>query len=110
MQLRVVQDDEAGVVEEVGPHVVVARGVSQLKDRQVVGLPALLPDEIVRVEDLGFAGKRRAVDEDLDGLVPLPQQRQNFRRVRSNPRSAGRERRKPRDVASAVQLYMVGLN
>ena len=55
MQLRVVQDDEAGVAEQVGPHVVVARGVPQLKDGQVVGMTALLPDEIVRVGGFGEA-------------------------------------------------------
>ena len=50
MQLRVVQNDQAGEMEEVGPHVVVTGGVSELEDSEIVRLPAMLPDEIMRAE------------------------------------------------------------
>ena len=52
VQLAVVQDDQARESEEVGPHVVMTGGVAQLVDGQVVGVPLMLPDEVMRIEDL----------------------------------------------------------
>ena len=51
MHLAVVQDDESRVTGEVGPHEVVARGVAELIDDEVVARAVVLPGEVVSAED-----------------------------------------------------------
>ena len=48
VQPGVVQDDETRIAREVGPHVVVAGGVAQVVDDEVVGRASCPPDEVVR--------------------------------------------------------------
>ena len=61
VQVRVVQDRQAGIPEEVGPLIVVVRRVAYLIDREVVGLLLVAPDEVV--------GRARARCDARDGLV-----------------------------------------
>ena len=104
METRVVQDDESGIADQVGPHVVVARGVAQLVDDEVVRRTLLLPDEVVRVKDSGggraagtVEAPDRAIDKPVDGVAAI-EARQDFRAVRRDARRSGRQGRKPRDA------------
>ena len=47
VQVRVVEDDEPRILEQVGPHEVVAAGVPELVDDQIVGSLLVQPDEVV---------------------------------------------------------------
>ena len=41
MQMRVVQDDEAGIAERVGPLIIVVRRIAELVDDQIIGALAV---------------------------------------------------------------------
>ena len=105
VELPVVQHDEAGIPDEERPHEVVARRVAHLVDDQIVGVPELAPDELVRGPDpdrvRAVRHDRRArrghgalVDEDVD-LGVVADQRQHLRRVVGDAGSHGRERGEP---------------
>ena len=67
VQPRIVQHDETRISREIRPHVVVARRVAQLVDRQIVWFPTMAPDEVVRVEHASALRRRidKTVDRDL---------------------------------------------
>ena len=50
VELTVVENDEAGIADEIRPHVVVTRRVSHLIDDEVVPPAAILPEKVVRGE------------------------------------------------------------
>ena len=77
VQPRVVQDDEAGEGGEVGPHVVVARRVTELIHDQIVGMAARHPQENRRVR-LGKRSRWHA---------PAPRATRGGRRCRPRCRS-----------------------
>ena len=52
VQLAVVEDDEAGIAHQVGPHELVAGGVPELIDDQIVGLRQVPRHEVVRPPQL----------------------------------------------------------
>ncbi len=75
VQLAVVQNDEAREADQIRPHVVVARRVAELIDDEIVRARAVLPDEVVGVEQLKafvrrFERFRRPVDEQIDVVSP----------------------------------------
>jgi hypothetical protein len=74
MKLRVVQNDEPRITEEIRPHVVVTLSVPQLKQGEVVGLTSLLPHEVMGV---GFT-------ENLTLQAAGGEQREQFGRVRGD--------------------------
>jgi hypothetical protein len=49
VQLAIVENHEPRIPGQVGPHVVVALGIAELIHDQVVGVPKVFPDEVVRV-------------------------------------------------------------
>src|SRR5687768_5316297 len=50
MKLSVVKDDEPWITDEVRPHVIVARGISELIHDEIVRLRSLSPHKIKRAE------------------------------------------------------------
>ena len=92
MKLGVVQDDEARVMEEVRPHVVVTGGVSELEDGEIVRLPAMLPHEIMR------AAIRPAVGGS-------PMRSTNTSMLSSRGRSSGRSRPSMRRCRSGAAAW-----
>ena len=67
VDLRVVQHDQSRVPKQVAPHVVVAAGVAELIDREVVRTAARHPDEVAGCHHaVGRAAVRFGDDVDLD--------------------------------------------
>ena len=52
VQLAIMQNDETRVTDQICPHIVVARRVAQLINDEIVRSRAILPDEVVGVEQL----------------------------------------------------------
>ena len=112
VQLRVVQDDQARVAGEVGPHVVVAAGVAELVDHQIEGPSLMQRREVVRRADgapgrgdggkpvradAGLGPPRRpdvVADEERD-VVARGERRQDHRAVAGDAGADRRERREP---------------
>ena len=82
VQLPVVQDGETGIPDEIGPHVVVAGGVAELIDDEIVWPFAFAPGEIEGAEHAhpgvrGVEVFRPSIDEEID-LMSGSERRQKF--------------------------------
>ena len=79
VHLRVVQDDQPRVVEQVAPHVVVAGGVAELVDDQVVGGAPMPPDEVGGAGSaVGGVRTVEPLDVDVDRETASAQPRGRF--------------------------------
>ena len=77
VELAVMEDDQAGIADQIGPHVVVTGRVAELIDDEIVGTLAVLPDEVVCAEQPYTRIRRHElfrppVDEQID-IVRHPQ-------------------------------------
>ena len=85
VEVCIVQHDEAGDVQRVGPLIIVMRGIAELVDRQVIGGEAPLPDEVVG-RGLGIA---------IDGVPARRQGLDQLGAAPRDPRPDGRKRAEP---------------
>ena len=82
---------------KVRREIVVARGIADLVDRQVVGPLPVTPDEVVRRTRARPAIHQRLVDEHVDLVLPS-QVWQQLRAADSDARPGGRHRAEPRET------------
>ena len=80
MQAGVVQDDEAGIPQRVGPLVIVMGRVAELIDGEIERPLLLDPDEVVR----------RPLVKDFDGVAARPQRVDQLGAAARDPRAHGR--------------------
>jgi hypothetical protein len=95
------QNYEARVTDQICPHIVVARRVAQLINDEIVRSRAVLPDEVVGIEQLDtferrFVRHRRPVDEQIDVIFPS-EPGQEIAAVSGNAGSDRWERAEPRE-------------
>ena len=89
VQVRVVEDRQAGIPEEVGPLVVVVRGVADLVDGEVVRLLLVAPHKLMGGARARCDARHGLVHEDVDLMVGA----EGGDEVRAARRDAGRHGR-----------------
>ena len=77
MELTIVEHDEAGIADEIRPHVVVKGRVAHLVDDQIVRLAAMVPDE--------SRARRKVASVDQEQRTPMVGRRRTHR-SRGKPR------------------------
>ncbi len=109
MQVCVVQDGKARIVEQVRPDRRVRGGIAKLVDGQVVLAPVMPPDEVVRRLHADLPGCRRVVgcapgghvttiDEDVDTRPLCRERGRQFDRTAGHAARLRRPRGKPRET------------
>ena len=104
VQLRIVKHDQARVAKDVGPHVIVAPRVADLKHDEVVSAAVGGPDEIVGAvhgepNTSSLPGRDFFFRSDVDlDLVTAAQVAEQLDRVVGDAAPRGRQRRKDREA------------
>ena len=75
LQVAVVDDDKSRVAGQVRPHVVMRGGIAELVDDEIVGVPRVPPDNVMRAERVRGTTRRmtafgRFVREQVDVVPP----------------------------------------
>jgi hypothetical protein len=98
VQMRLVQHDQPGITERVGPFVVVMRRVAELVDGEVVRLLLVTPHEVVcrSNERVRRGVHQRIVDEDVD-VERVTKRADQLGGPSRDARSRRRDRAEPRE-------------
>jgi hypothetical protein len=90
VQLAVVENDQTWKARRVRPRVVVTGGVAELIDDQIVGMLAVLPEEVVRAEQArAFDRRTDALGLSVDEQIDLVGRRETWEDLPVVPGDAG---------------------
>jgi hypothetical protein len=94
MEMDIVEHGQTRIPEQVGPLIIMMRRITELVHGQVVWMPLVEPNEIVRGSDAVRGRDDRLVDKYID-LVLMTQRSNELSTARGNARANGWHRTEP---------------